>query len=109
MLDILRDMVETHLYRVRPLLQVDPEPSRPFVLRPGWAVPDLLSAMWLQFYWFLTSEKTLNRCLECHSLFVPTRSNQQFCPPFRGQKQSSCANRYYVRQHRERQKERENG
>jgi len=64
-------------------------------------VSDLLSAMWLQFYWHITENKSLNRCLECGSLFAPTVSDQQFCPPFPGQKQSSCANKYYVRKNRE--------
>ena len=98
----LSEIVSGHLARVTPWMALCVLRRPPYrKLEPCWRVPDLLSAMWFQFYWFLTQNKSLNRCVECGSLFVPTRKNQKFCPPFPGQRQSSCANRYYVRRHRE--------
>jgi hypothetical protein len=67
----------------RPLLTVDR-------LTPSWGVRNLLGAMYLQFYWLITSESDLTRCKYCGhiipyappSLGSPSRKprkDKEFC------------------------------
>lgn len=64
-------------------------------------IPDLITALWYQFYMSITDVKNLGVCKECHHLFVQSRPNQKFCPSIYDPKKSDCKNKYNVRKSRE--------
>lgn len=92
-----------HLDFVSPQFDYVSVDSPPFFhFTPGFQVPNLLSAVWLQFYWHVTNHQELERCQACGMLFKPTRKGQKFCPHPFSEGRSTCANRYYVANHRAR-------
>ena len=63
-------------------------------LAPSYKCPDLLSAIYLQFYLQVTKNKAPRFCENpsCGELFFPTKSNQRHCPG------DACrSNAYYYR------------
>lgn len=69
-----------------------------------FAIPDLLTALWYQFYTSHTNASMLRTCKECHQLFVPLKANQEYCPAPDKTLNSACKNRYNQRKFRERKK-----
>ena len=62
-------------------------------------IPDLLTALWYQFYTLVTDTSKVSTCKECGQLFVPTRTNQKFCSPLGNTTISSCRSRRNKRLH----------
>lgn len=56
-------------------------PGSPLILKRTWICPDLLSAMYLQFYLLIVANKPLRRCESpaCRQPFVMTRKDKRFC------------------------------
>jgi hypothetical protein len=55
----------------------------PYSLGSTWHCPDLLSALYLQFYLLVTEHKPMRRCENpaCMMLFPATRKDKRFCNP----------------------------
>jgi hypothetical protein len=53
----------------------------PLILKRSWVCPDLLSAMYLQFYLLMVAYKPLKRCESpvCRQPFLATRKDKRFC------------------------------
>lgn len=62
-------------------------------------IPDLLTALWYQFYTLITDTSKVSTCKECGQLFVPNRANQKFCSPIGNTTISSCRSRHNKRFH----------
>lgn len=56
-------------------------------------IPDLLTALWYQFYTLITDTSKIKPCEECGELFVPTRTNQKYCSPIGNTTISACRSR----------------
>lgn len=70
-----------HIDRIAPR-PVKVQPQNPFSadLRPEYKVPDLIAAVWLNFYWDITGDGVrYATCKQCKKLFRVTRRGQQFC------------------------------
>ena len=81
---VLTEMVEQSLERVRLRTAVrSPEEFDPKAPRfdAGWRCPDLLSAVYLQFYLLVTAHTPMRRCENpaCGMPFPYTRKNKRFC------------------------------
>jgi len=63
-------------------------------------IPDLLTALWYQFYTLLTDSTNLKVCKECNKLFISTRANHQYCPPLGKTTISPCRSKYNQRNFR---------
>jgi len=50
-------------------------------LTSSWMCPDLLTALYLQFYRLITKSKPIRYCDNCGQPFEATRSNRRFCDP----------------------------
>ena len=50
-------------------------------LTSSWMCPDLLTALYLQFYRLITKSKPIRYCDHCGQPFEATRSNRRFCNP----------------------------
>ena len=69
-----------------------------------FSVPDLLTAIWYNFYTELLVFKRLKVCQGCGGLFAQTRANQKYCPTTN--KVNPCKNKFNVGRSRQRKKER---
>ena len=72
-----------HIDRIAPR-PVKAKPDDPFdsQLMPEYRVPDLLAAMWLQFYLDITGDGVIYKtCKYCGKLFKANNSRRDFCPP----------------------------
>ena len=72
-----------HIDRIAPR-PVKVKPDDPFDshLMPEYRVPDLLAAMWLQFYLDITGDGvTFKTCKHCGKMFRANNSRRDFCPP----------------------------
>ena len=69
-----------------------------------FSIPDLLTAIWYNFYTELLVFKRLKVCQGCGCLFAQTRANQKYCPT--SDTVNPCKNKFNVRRSRQRKKER---
>lgn len=87
-LDLLIRCVNYQLQDVRPMLEwnwwdVPPTGSTSIGLVRWWYCPDLLSAMYVQFYLLITESTPMRICANphCSMPFPATRKNKLFCSP----------------------------
>ena len=93
---VLRNAVTTKVARVRPALWTEHlfqgihaerplkgKSSRAYELSQSWQCPDLLSAMYLQLYLWITDSLPMRRCENpgCQMPFPATRRNKRYCGP----------------------------
>lgn len=81
---ILTEVLEERLKKVHPDTAVrSPEEFDPKAPRfdAAWRCPDLLSALYLQFYWLITSHTPMRRCANpaCDMPFPLTRKDKRVC------------------------------
>lgn len=72
-----------HIDRIAPR-PVKAKPDDPYdsQLMPEYRVPDLLAAMWLQFYLDITGDGVIYKtCKYCGKMFKANNSRRDFCPP----------------------------
>lgn len=94
--EALTEHINRHLEGVRPVLLYEKEG-----FKFGQTCGSLLQYIYLQIFDHVTRRKDFVQCLECGAWFSPTKAGMKFCPPLQGEKKSGCANRFYVRRHRE--------
>lgn len=87
-LDILIRCVNRKLEKVHPLLEQNwweppPAGSTSIGLERWWRCPDLLTAMYLQFYLLITGKTAMRICANpnCGMPFPATRKDKRFCSP----------------------------
>lgn len=93
-----------HLDRIAPR-PVKVEPDKPFNadLKPEYKVPDLIAAVWLQFYWDITGDGVrYATCKDCKKMFRVTHRGQQFCTVNGSTVGSPCKKNWDTRQLRAR-------
>jgi len=68
-------------YLCHPLLVSSPPLKSDYRIPRLWTCPDLLSAMYLQFYLLITDAEPMRRCQNpaCGKPFPATRKNKRFC------------------------------
>lgn len=106
-LDQCREALMEHINRrlegVRPVLFCGEEG---FTF--GQTCGSLLQFIYLQVFNHITNRRKFKQCLVCGSWFVPTKDTKagmKFCPPLPWEKKSRCANLFYVKEYRDRQRE----
>lgn len=72
-----------HIDRIAPRpVKVKPYDPYDSQLMPEYRVPDLLAAMWLQFYLDITSDGVkFKTCKYCGNMFPTKFAKREFCPP----------------------------
>ena len=93
-----------HIDRIAPR-PVKVQPLNPFSaeLCPEYKVPDLIAAVWLQFYWDITGDGVrYATCKECKKMFRITHRGQQFCTSGGSTVDSPCKKKWDTRQLRTR-------
>ena len=83
---ILEGFVKRKLADVQPDFwgEILPEtPPNAYKPAPSWHCPDLLSAIYLQLYLWMTSSLPMRRCIipTCRTPFPVTRANRRVCSP----------------------------
>lgn len=104
----LNEYFDTYLKRVRPCIRHDKNKKGDSLhrLKPDWIIPDLLTAIWWQFYEIITQGRNIQWCWFCGKPFTPNVSKrpQKFCPNTRDGPRSDCANAYNVWLNRQKKK-----
>jgi len=82
----LEIFVKSRLANVRPAFWGADHPETPpnaYKPAPSWECPDLLSAIYLQLYLWMTSSLPMRRCANpaCRTPFPITRANKRVCKP----------------------------
>jgi hypothetical protein len=77
LLSLLEERINGYSCQVKLSLHKTNDERHPYSMM--FDIPDLLTALWYQFYTLVTNTSRLDRCKGCGQLFVQTRSNREWC------------------------------